>query len=147
MLGMSLVAPREELLTALKVLVSHRRRRFSAIVPVWLVFDRQDSELGVAEDRGRVLAAVPATGSWPPMGATVSLLALRRIVEKLTDDNIELIAAHEAVYVLTPNGSVKFDLLPFGQEGIHAADNASEVILHAPLSDLPLFRWASRNNA
>lgn len=147
MRGMSLVVPRKDLLTALKVLVSLRRRRFSAIVPVWLIFDRQKGELGLAEDRGRVLAAVPATGSWPPMGATISLLALRRIVEKLTDDSIELIAAREAVYLLTPNGHMKFDLLPFGQECIRVADDAPDVIPQAPLSELPLFSWASRNNA
>ncbi|MGE0253499.1 MAG: hypothetical protein AB7N54_15185 [Alphaproteobacteria bacterium] len=139
--GIKLTVSRTDLVAALKVLGSHRRRRFVSVCPVWLSFDPATGELGLAEDRGTILATIAASGSWPPMGATVNLFSLRRVAERLRTPTIELAAIEDAIIVAMPKGHMRLDLIGFGTDGKVSVDEipAAPIIR---LTDLPLFRWA-----
>ena len=136
--SLKLTVRRTELLRALRVLATNRRRRFSSVVPVWLSF--HDGALRLTEERGGVVAGLPALGTWPVAGATVGLFPLRRAAEVAETESIALIATDDAVLVPTPRGHVSLDLLDFGPK--HAIRRPSpRPDRH---SDLPLFTWAGR---
>ena len=136
--SLKLTVRKAELIRALRVLGTNRRRRFSSVVPVWLSF--HEGELRLTEERGGVMAGLPALGTWPVAGATVGLFPLRRAVEAAETENIELIAADEAVLVPTKRGHVALDLLNFGlKDAIRQPSPRSDRHF-----DLPLFIWAER---
>ena len=51
-----------------RVLGTNRRRRSSSVIPVWLSY--QDGVLHLREERGGVVATVPANGRWPAAGSS-----------------------------------------------------------------------------
>ena len=130
MRSLRLSVARQELLLALQTLGVTRRKRFSSVLPVWLKFDPDTESLQIVEDRGAVCAGVPATGSWPPAGATVGLFILKGAVTECHDEDIELHATIDAVILLSGERRVQLNLLNFGPENT--------------VTDLPLFRWANR---
>lgn len=111
-----LTVPRVELLEALKTLSSTRRRRFSSSLPIWLDFDITRGELRLVEDRGRVAAGIPASGTWPPAGATVDLFMMKRAVSTMETDAIELHVLGDAVAIYAGRLQVRLHLLEFGPE-------------------------------
>jgi hypothetical protein len=137
--SLKLVVPRADLIRALRVLGTNRRRRFSGVVPIWLAYDSGSGELRLREERGGVTAGLPALGTWPAAGATVNLFPLRRAVEAASKEDIELIAVDEAVLVPTAQGHVSLPLLDFGPAGLVPPPRARPDC-H---SDLPLFVWAT----
>ena len=114
MRSVQLSVTRHELLHALQTLGVTRRKRFSSVLPVWLSFDRDTESLQIVEDQGTVLAQIPATGSWPPAGATVDLFLLRRAVTNCRDEIITLHAAADAIFLFGDNWRVQLNLLSFG---------------------------------
>ena len=103
-------------------------------------------ELRITEDRAEVGAHVPASGSWPPAGATVDLYMLKRAVTKVTGDVVDLHALDEAVVVYGDRWHVRLNLLPLGPESRRPAESAALAVsclanANAPLIQLPLFRW------
>lgn len=111
-----LSVPKVELLEALRTLSSARRRRFSSSLPVWLDFDITRRELRLVEDHGRVAAGIPASGSWPPAGATVDLFMMKRAVATMETDEIELHVLGDAVAIYSGRLQVRLHLLAFGPE-------------------------------
>ena len=107
---------RVELLEALQTLSSARRRRFSSSLPIWLDFDIKQGELRLVEDRGRVAAGIPASGTWPPAGATVDLFMMKRAVSTMETDEIELHVLGDAVAIYAGRLQVRLHLLAFGPE-------------------------------
>jgi hypothetical protein len=136
-----LTATRVDLAQSLRVLGTHRRRRFSSVVPIWLSFDPQIQELRLSEERAHVLASVPASGEWPAAGATVNLFMLRAAVRN-SPELVELLAAEDAVVVPTSRGYVRLDLLPFGPD-CRMPKPEPKRSWHA---HLPLFHWAASRN-
>lgn len=116
MRSVRLSVARLELLLALQTLGVTRRKRFSSVLPVWLNFNSDTESLQIVEDRGVVFAHVPATGSWPPAGATVDLFTLRRAVTRCRDEIIALHAAADAIFLFGDNWRVQLNLLSFGPE-------------------------------
>jgi hypothetical protein len=60
--SLKLLVRKDDLTRALRVLSSNRR----GIVPIWLDYDGGTHELRLWENRRRVLAILPAIGTWPP---------------------------------------------------------------------------------
>jgi len=114
--SLSLKVPRVGLLQALKGLGVVRRKRSSSTVPVWLSFDPEKKALSITEARGRAIGIVPAEGNWTPAGATIDMYMLRRALETLDSQEVELIVADGEILIPTPNGHVGLKLLPFGPE-------------------------------
>ena len=137
--ALKLIVHKADLIRALRVLGTNRRRRFSSVVPIWLAFEREIGELRLREERGGVTAGLTVIGTWPAAGATVNLFPLRRAVETAATKDVELIAVDEAVLVLTPRGHVSLPLLDFGPAGLVPPLRARP----DRHSDLPLFVWAS----
>jgi hypothetical protein len=138
--SLRLSVSKPELVRALRVLSSNRRRRFSSVVPIWLHYDAERRELRLGEDHGTVLAVLPALGTWPAAGATVNLYALRNAALNASTNDVELLAVDEGVLVPTTRGYVALELLQFGPTSA-----ALGVIPRSDRhSDLPLFRWATR---
>jgi hypothetical protein len=121
-----LAVDREELLRAIALLGTTRKRRFSSVVPVWLKHDPAECQLHIQEDGGAVIASVPAEGDWPPMGATVDLYLLRRAVQRGEGTLVRLRALGDAVVLEGEGWNVRLDLLEFGPP-------------EPPLPPLPLF--------
>jgi hypothetical protein len=136
---LKLIVRKAELVRALRVL-SANRRRFSSVLPIWLAYESGVGELRLREERGGVMAGLPAFGRWPAAGATVNLFSLRRAAEAITGEDVELIAVDEAVLVPTAQGYVSLPLLEFGPEHNIPAPGG-RLDRH---TDLPLFLWASR---
>ena len=137
--SLKLIVRKANLIRALRVLGTNRRRRFSSVVPIWLEYESEIAELRLREERGGVTAGLPAIGTWPVAGATVNLFPLRRAAETAATEDVELIAVDEAVLVLTPQGHVSLPLLDFGPAGLVPPPRARP----DRHSDLPLFVWAS----
>jgi hypothetical protein len=129
-----LFAARSDLLDALRVLGTNRRRRFSSIVPIWLRYYEDNQELTLTEENARVQATVSATGTWPAAGATISLFYFRRAVTN-SAERVELHATESAILVPTTHGHVALDLLTFGPKLERPAPKPP-VDHH---SDLPIF--------
>lgn len=113
---LTLHVAKPDLVHALKTLGTIRRKRFSSTVPVWLSFNRSKGELAILEARRGVQAIVKATGYWPPAGATLDMFALRRVVEVLEMDEVELIVGAGEILIPTVRGHVSLKLQPFGPE-------------------------------
>jgi hypothetical protein len=139
--SVQLIAGRTDLLAALRVLGTHRRRRFASIVPIWLHHDEINQELMLTEENATVQAAVHATGTWPAAGATVNLFLLRRAVTN-SPVRVELYATESAILVLTAKGYVSLDLLSFGPNSERPAPTPP-VDHH---SDLPIFSYSQTLN-
>jgi hypothetical protein len=137
--SLKLIVPRADLIRALRVLCTYRRRRFSSVVPIWLAYVSKISELRLREEGGGLTAGLPALGTWSASGATVNLFPLRRTAETATTEDVELIAVDEAVLVPTAQGHVSLPLLDFGPAGL-VPPPAARPDRH---SALPLFVWAS----
>ena len=137
--SLKLIVRKAELIRALRVLGTNRRRRFSSVVPIWLAYESEIGELRLREERGGVTAGLPAIGTWPVAGATVNLFPLRRAAKTAATEDVELIAVDEAVLVPTAQGHVSLPLLDFGPAGLVPLPRA----LPDRHSDLPLFVWAS----
>jgi hypothetical protein len=135
-----LIVRKAELIRALRVLGTNRRRRFSSVVPIWLAYESEIGELRLREERGGVTASLPAIGTWPAAGTTVNLFPLRRAAEAVVTEDVELIAIGEAVLVPTAKGHVSLPLLDFGPAGLVPPPRARP----DRHSDLPLFIWAAR---
>ena len=147
MKSLRLSVARQELLLALQTLGVTRRKRFSSVLPVWLKFDPNTKSLQIVEERGAVFAHVPATGGWPPAGATVDLFMLRRAVTECRDENIDLHAVGDAVILFGDNWRVQLNLLSFGPENtVPAPPVPTPSSDQFPVTDLPLFRWANRKH-
>ena len=97
--SLKLLLRKDELVRALRVLSANRRARFSSIVPIWLDYDPRTCKLRLREDRGSVLAALPADGTWPSAGATVNLHMLHRAAKSVATDEIQLVCIEDAVLV------------------------------------------------
>jgi hypothetical protein len=138
--SLKLIVRKADLIRALRVLGTNRRRRFSSVVPVWLAYESGSGELRLREEHGGVTAGLAAVGTWPAAGATVNLFPLRRAAEAVAIEDVELIAIDEAVLVPTANGHVSLPLLDFGPTGLVPPPRARP----DRHSDLPLFVWASR---
>jgi hypothetical protein len=134
--SLRLCAAKADLVQALRVLGTNRRRRFVSVVPVWLQFEA--GELKVLEDRAKVSATVPASGEWPAAGATVDLFMLRGAVG-YAGAQIELLATEDAVIVPTSRGYVRLNLHAFGHEGMRREPMPQRNWHY----DLPLFRWSA----
>ncbi len=107
---------RDPFLHALKTLAAARRRRFSSSLPIWLSFEKGGDELHITEDRAKVAARVPASGSWSPAGATVDLFMLRRAVARVEAENVDLHVLADAVVIHGDRWQVRLNLLTFGPE-------------------------------
>jgi hypothetical protein len=151
MLSLQLSTAKAEFIQALRVLGPHRHRRFSGVLPIWLHYDAS-GHLSLTEDRGKVRAFVPATGTWPAAGVTVDLFLLQRAAERVGGGAVDLIATNEAVLVPTKKGHIALKLLPFGPGKPQRRRDPIPVV--APPSTqyptvarsyarLPLFRWAA----
>lgn len=151
MQSIRLSLPRDELLRALQTLSTTRRRRFSSSLPVWMTLLPGGDELRITEDRSEVGAHVPASGNWPPTGATVDLYMLKRAATNVTDEVVDLHALDAAVVVYGDRWHVRLNLLPFGPESSRSASAVAtaEPCRRAdpPLADLPLFRWARHRHS
>lgn len=148
MKSMKLAVPRVELIAALDAMSRHRRRRFTSMLPVWLLFMPETGELVLQEDKGLVHARLPAQGDWPSAGATVDLYLLRGAARNVADPEIELHAVAEGVLVPTDRGHVRVNLLAFGPTGIRP--KPSDTVgaeRRLGVEDLPLFRWAATRPA
>jgi hypothetical protein len=117
-----LVLKRAELIEALDTLSVIRKKRWTRVVPVWLRFDSKAKTLSISEARHQATAVVPATGSWPPAGATVSLYTLRSAAQTRTEETIELEAVEHAIRIKTKTGQILMNLLPFGPESRRSID-------------------------
>ena len=95
--SLKLIVRKSELVRALRVLGTNRRRRFSSVVPIWLAYESEIGELRLREERGGVTAGLPAIGTWPVVGATVNLFPLRRAAETAATEDVELIAVDESM--------------------------------------------------
>jgi hypothetical protein len=137
--SLRLIVRKADLIQALRVLGTNRRRRFSSVVPIWLAYLDENGELRLREEQGGVIAGLRAIGTWPAAGATVNLFPLRRAAEAAATEDVELIAVEEAVLVLTAKGHVSLPLLEFGPAGL-VPRPVSRPDRH---SDLPLFVWAT----
>jgi hypothetical protein len=140
MRSISLKLNRTEFISALETLGVTRRRRFSSIMPVWLKFVQETSSLDVVEEGGVVTASIPATGEWPIAGSTIDLFMLKRSLQRVKAEFVELHALEDAVLFASDNSHVKLHLLGFGPEKFVPGDPDDR----HPLADLPLFRWAKR---
>ena len=80
-------------------------------MPIWLAYEE---ELRLCEENGRVIAGVPAIGTWPAAGATVNLFALRRAAEAVVTETVEIVALENAVLIATKRGHFSLPLLEFG---------------------------------
>ena len=136
MQSIHLSASRAELIGVLDTASCLRRRRFSSVLPIWVSFSPDRGEIEIREDRGVVLASLPATGNWPPAGATVDLFMLRGALKSSHDPVVRLHAVQNGVLIETPRGNVKLNLLEFGPE----VKMGSAVKRMNLISDLPLFR-------
>src|SRR3954447_7438109 len=103
MRSVRLFVARSDLLDALRVLGTNRRRRFTSRVPIWLRYDEAAQQLTLSEDNGTVQATVAAIGEWPAAGATVSLFLFRRAVTN-APERVELHATETTIIVLTAHG-------------------------------------------
>lgn len=145
MKGMSLFVEKDVLVRALSALSAVRRRRIG-LTPVWLSFDEQVGELSIGEAKAPASATVPATGYWPPTGATVDLAHFRGAVTKTPGPAVSLIMLEDAILVPRPTGHVRLGLLPYGDEPVSlsrspVATDGRPVGL--PEHSLPLFEWAA----
>ena len=61
--------------------------------------------LAISEQRGAATATVPASGSWPPAGATVNLFMLRNAAQSIDGDVIELVAIDYRTFITTARTS------------------------------------------
>jgi hypothetical protein len=139
MQSISLRVRRDELQRALQTLSTNRRARFSRALPVWLNLNPTKVELQMVEERGHVAASIPAEGSWPPAGATISLFALKRAISAYLSEFIDLRVIADAIIFASPTGHVRLNLLRFGPEGSRLKSAKID------LRTLPLFAWAARN--
>ena len=139
---------RADLVQALRVLGTHRRRRFTSVVPVWLQYDPGAHELWVGGDQANIRTAVKALGEWPAAGTTVDLFLLRQAIKNNTGEQVELHAIDEAVLVPTARGHVVLKLLPFGPVPRKPEQPAPQSHRRYDWHrDLPLFRWqGNRSN-
>lgn len=136
--SIKLTAARTDLQRALEILSATRRSRFSSIVPAWLALDGDSGTLQIVEERGNVSASLPAVGSWPPAGATVDLLMLKRAVGACLGETVDLHAAADSVMVFDGHWHARLKLLRFGPESGRPSGPGD------PLAPLPLFEWADR---
>jgi hypothetical protein len=134
--GLCLITARDDLVQALRVLGAHRRNRGNRVA-VCLSFDGSARVLTIGEDRGSVSATMPALGGWPPSGATVGLVMLRRAASH-APTQVELCATEDSVIVLTNRGYARLNLLQFGPD---TRREQPQLDIH---SDLPLFRQGFR---
>jgi hypothetical protein len=118
-IGLTLSRP--ELLHALQTLGVTRRKRFKAVLPVWLSHNPVRGELDIVEEGGTVKASVPAGGTWPPAGATVDLFMLKRALTVWPNEVITLEALEEAVVMRADRRQVRLNLLAFGPESWHTS--------------------------
>jgi hypothetical protein len=116
MQSIRLSVPRRELLRALQTLSTTRRRRFSSSLPVWMTLLPGGDELRISEDRSDVGAHIPASGYWPPAGATVDLYMLKRAAAYVTGETVDLDVLDNAVVVHGDRWHVRLNLLAFGPE-------------------------------
>ena len=105
---------KDDLITALRTLGAIRHKRGVSIMPVWLSFDSNKSMLAISEQRSAATAMLPASGSWPPAGATVDLFSLRNAASGTDQEAIMLAAIEDAILIPTSRGHVTLKLLPFG---------------------------------
>jgi hypothetical protein len=56
--SLKLVVPRADLIRALRVLGTNRRRRFSGVVRIWLAYEGDSSERRLREERGGMTAGL-----------------------------------------------------------------------------------------
>jgi hypothetical protein len=106
-----LSVPKSELADALRTLSANRKQRITSRVPIVLQFNSREGRLTIGEFGALLSATVPASGDWPPAGATVTLGLLRRAIQHVADNEIELHALDGAIIVLTAHGHVSLKLL------------------------------------
>ncbi len=138
MRSLKLTTRRADLLRALDVLSVARRARFKSTVPVWLHFDEDRQELRLVEERGKVTAALPASGYWPPAGLTVDLFMLKRAVAAHAGEAVDLHVTDDALIIFGDQWHARLKLLRFGPESGRPAGPRD------PLACLPLFEWGDR---
>lgn len=87
------------------------------------------------EDRAIVSAEVAAKGYWPPVGATVDLLALKRAVGHCLGIDLDLHVLVDEIMIQSGGWHVRLKLQKFGPESGSRAEARDE------LPELPLLKW------